>query len=202
MDRAIQLSVLFALSVVANAALADGPIRSGSVALSAERLTGFFHASDSGAGNHSVDNFALLGQQSTGPYDLPRVGIDFFVARGLSLGGTLAVDYTTAGGTGSRSHQTLLLIAPRIGYATMFSSRAGFWPRVSFSYMHAWYGTGGGTSLKTHAFFVGAEVPFLLALAQSFAITLGPALDVTLDHSSNYASIVALGLAAGLSGWF
>jgi hypothetical protein len=197
------VSVAAALAVWSSPAAAD-PISHGTIALGAERLTGFYHSKDSiGPNDVTRNKISLLGEASNGPYDLPRIGIDGFIIDGLSLGGTLAIGHTAqtdktavaGGSTSTDSSGTAVLFAPRVGYGVMFSEHVGIWPRGGFSYFTASSdGSGtvsvggvainaGGTSVSRHYFSLNIDVPFLFKLAPNFAITAGPTIDVSLDGS-------------------
>lgn len=219
MNKSLTLiPVVAALAAWSNPAAAD-PIPAGTIALGAERLTGFFHSTDS-VGNTDVtrNKISLLGESSTGPYDLPRIGIDGFIIDGLSLGGTIALAHTgvttkTSAGpiNGSvDSSETDFLFAPRVGYALMFSEHVGIWPRGGFSYFLATTSVDNGGSSSLHYFSLNIDCPFLFKLAPNFAITAGPVIDVSFEGSRKTepngpgvsvtadASTAAFGIAAGL----
>lgn len=184
---------------------------------------GFYHTTitaSSGAlsVDETVNNVALLGMQATGPYEMPRIGIDGFVIDGLSLGGTLFVAHrsvdanlnaTAFTGTGGSGSVTDFLIAPRIGYAMMFTDSVGFWPRGGFSYYHESVSPDAGRDISVHFISLGLEIPFIFALTSGFAITAGPLLDIAVDGSLSEdgtnvdvtEKYTTFGLAAGLMGW-
>jgi hypothetical protein len=197
------VSVAAAFAVWSSPAAAD-PIPHGTIALGAERLSGFYHSKDSIDTLDTTRNkISLLGEDSNGPYDMPRIGIDGFIIDGLSLGGTLAIGHVSQ--TDKRtvapvqqsndSSATAVLFAPRVGYGFMFSERIGIWPRGGFSYFTvSGDGSGtvnvggvgvnaGGTSVSRHYFSLNIDVPFIFKLAPNFAITVGPTIDVALDGS-------------------
>lgn len=216
------IPVVAALAVWSSPAAAD-PIRSGTIALGAERLSGFFHSKDTlgpnaaglGATDVTRDKISLLFEGTNGPYDLPRIGIDGFIIDGLSLGGTLAVAHTATSSPGplrpsTDFSETDFLFAPRVGYAVMFSEHVGIWPRGGFSYFLASTSLDGGGSASLHYFSLNIDAPFLFKLAPNFAITAGPTIDVSLEGSrkdtangtglsqTRDASSTAFGIAAGL----
>jgi hypothetical protein len=113
-----------------------------------------------GTVNLTTDNeiksteFVVLGNNnSIGPAATPRVAFDFFPIDGLSLGGALLYEHdssdddqtgtTDQGGGGiqpSNRTQTEVStsnfgIAPRVGYAYMFTPMVGIWPRGGISYV-------------------------------------------------------------------
>jgi hypothetical protein len=237
MKRASALFFFAAFSAWSGLAGAD-PIKAGTFALSGERLTGFYHSSyhfrdPNGEVDTSVDHFAFLGEQSHGtndvrvPYEMPRIGFDGFVIDGLSIGGSLVISHTStaqtvAAGGGSLGGPTLsatdFLIAPRVGYALMFSDHIGFWPRGGLSYYHESADLdrnnrfGVTTTSNAHAIAFDAEVPFLFLIVPNFGITAGPTFDVSLDASQTRqvpngsittgTSYLTFGIAAGLLGLF
>ena len=97
--------------------------------------------------------FVLLGSgASVTPASVPRLALDFFVIDGLSIGGSILywTDSTESETTGTNTvgggapdpidrdrtetDTNLFGIAPRVGYADMFSPPFGLWPRGGFSY--------------------------------------------------------------------
>jgi hypothetical protein len=182
---------------------------SGSVILSAERLSGFTHTRNSfGNADRTSEHFSLMGTLANTPADLPRIGLDVFVANHLSIGGTLMYDHrpgpATVAGFGSDAAVTDFLFAPRIGYLVMFSRVFGFWPRGGFSYFHE-----SADPFDAHYWALNLEAPFVIDFTGGFGMTIGPTLDVSLDGSydptangpSTDISYLSYGLEAGLLGW-
>jgi hypothetical protein len=184
------------LATTTNYAHAEA-IRSGTFALGAERITGVFHADEKYPGdtNHTV--FALFGNTSAGSassaWQFPRVGFDVFVVNGLSLGGSFIVFNR------SNSDTTDIIFAPRVGYAYMFGRVVGIWPRGGLSY---WHESGAG-NFEAHSFAFDIDVPLIFRCTHSFAITLGPLLDVGFAGKANDVdtSFWQLGLSAGIVGF-
>jgi hypothetical protein len=98
--------------------------------------------------------FVLLGSNTAvGPAAIPRLAVDFFVIDRLSIGGSLLywTDSSESDTTGSdtppgeapqpanREHSETTVntfgIAPRVGYAYMFSPTFGIWPRGGISWV-------------------------------------------------------------------
>jgi hypothetical protein len=224
MSNRLVIGAALALGIAwsGSALAAEGPMPAGTFALSGDRLMGVFHTTttvSSGAlsVDQTIDNFALLGMQSTGPYDLPRIGMDGFVIDGLSLGGSLYVAHRSidsnvgAGPVGAAGSQsaTDFLIAPRVGYALMFTDSIGFWPRGGFTYFHETLSPNGSPDISIHYISLGLDVPFIFALTNGFAITVGPVLDIAVDGSAKQdgsnvdvtQKYTSFGLTAGLMGW-
>jgi hypothetical protein len=198
-----------------------GPVGKGTFVLSAERLTGVFHSDE------SIDNpdrsigrttIALFGMGRTAPLvpgmgimEVPRIGFDGFVINGLSIGGTLAL-FNSSYDDGS---ETDFLLAPRVGYAYMFSSVIGIWPRGGFSYWHASFSPNQGRAdMTANAFAFNIDCPLLIFPSSVFAITLGPLLDLSfagteriragngvVDEKHDF-SATSFGLSAGVAAFF
>jgi hypothetical protein len=188
------------LATTTNHAHAEA-IRSGTFALGAERITGVFHADEKDPGNSQGHTaFALFGNSADSPlagaWQLPRVGFDVFVVNGLSLGGSFVVLTRSTEGGGDA---TDIIFAPRVGYAYMFGRVVGIWPRGGLSY---WHESGSG-NFEAHSFAFDVDVPLIFACTHSFAITLGPLLDVGFSGKRQDAdtSFVQFGLSAGIVGF-
>ncbi|HVU01168.1 MAG TPA: hypothetical protein VHE30_05425 [Polyangiaceae bacterium] len=221
---ALSTLALVSLSGVARAQSKD--FEKGTFAISMERLSGFNHVKSSTTVNTpggdvttstSADRFMLMGMEASSPADLPRVGLDYFIIDKLSLGGTLFIGYSSAttnlGGLGNaNASATDILFAPRVGYAVMFNDTIGVWPRGGFSYFHRSIDPDNGPSDSAYYLALNLEAPFIFGLANGFAITAGPAVDVSLTgsattHNANVSvdrdiSYFSFGLFAGFLAWF
>jgi hypothetical protein len=133
----------------------------GQIVIGAERLTGVFvdhvetkatvtQGGATATSEATVDTttVALFGTNATTALDVPRLALDFFVTKGLSIGGSF-IYITRSGeseltlsatGVPSQSEKqdvgpdSVFVIAPRIGYAYAFDETIAIWPRVGFSY--------------------------------------------------------------------
>ena len=123
MKRTLTWTVACVLVLLAGRASAQEPTfgDAGHVAISAERLFGYVHASrtQTVAGvetTASQDYFTLLTNPigALSGYGWPRIGIDAFVINGLSVGGALGFFYLS---DDDEDSATGFLLAPRIGYA-------------------------------------------------------------------------------------
>ncbi|MEP6654619.1 MAG: hypothetical protein ABJA82_14755 [Myxococcales bacterium] len=160
--------------------------------ISAERMFGFVHSSQSveGQASRSQDEFSLLGNIGgafTG-YSWPRVAADIFVVPHVSLGGSVGVFHVS---TDSGS-LTGFLLAPRVGYAANLSSRVAIWPRAGFTYEHgsAEVGTGGlSVSSTANLFALTLEAPLVILLPPRVALTFGPAFDIGLTGSRSTGAV-------------
>jgi hypothetical protein len=201
----------------AHAAEGAGPVDRGTFVLSAEHLTGVVHDDLKSDGEKvGITTIALFGYQATTVFDMPRIAFDGFVIDGLSIGGSLAVFQASLDVSGENSESyTDVLIAPRVGYAYLFSRSVGIWPRAGFSYWHRGFSD---AAASTHAFAFDADCPLVFFPAPRFAITVGPILDVTFGGSvttdtvnvggiggvatNQDISLLQLGLSAGVAGFF
>lgn len=236
-------SAAFAQAVAAAAADHGTLGRAGELAISADRLFGFNLVKDKEtvtvAGVEQTQTttytgFSLLGrgiELPASPYSTPRLGVDYFVIDGLSIGGSITYMSTSgsvkaeAGGTSvSRDGPTFstFVIAPRVGYALMFNDFFGIWPRGGITYYNVKVevpitnsATGATTTSTTKyngvAFTV--EMPLVLSPAPHVAIGLGPTLDVPLsgttentdpngNSESHDETFLEFGFQAGLIAWF
>jgi hypothetical protein len=158
----------------------------GQFVLSAENLFGFTY--DHPSGGTSATTFSLFSNGFAGvavnPYDWPRVAFDYFVTKGISLGGAVSLSRTTFGDNSVNAFQ----IAPRVGYATMVGPWLGVWPRVGVTYLYS------ASNEKFLALTVDALAAILVA--PHLAITLGPTLDVGLTGNPKITTVgVYFGLA-------
>jgi hypothetical protein len=210
-----------------------GPVPKGTFTLSGERLTGVMHVSETvsnpapvGDRTTSVTTVSLLGS-GIGAVNAfgtalgaPRVGFDGFIIDGLSLGGTLSFVSTSYNPDGPDNDMTLsaFSIAPRVGYAYMFTNVVGIWPRGGLSYIHESISPedNNATSTSFHAFAFDVEAPLIITPVEHFSILVGPLFDVTFGGEqtattrnngvkvdvSRDDSLTQFGLAAGLMGTF
>lgn len=197
----VGIAVVLVVALSSGQALAD-PGEAGQLAVAAERLTGFTYTTSSSEDDYgkrttTVSNFHLLSNPLSGfatAYSVPRVGVDYFVAPGVSLGGSLSyarigVGYKEepTGGPSTDYDSTLNLwsVSPRVGYAHMFSSGVGIWPRAGVTYIRTSTSYNEDDSESSgSALALTVEAPLLLAPAPNVAITLGPTIDFGLSTSS------------------
>jgi hypothetical protein len=219
------LAVFVAFVLTSPAAFAQDFAKQGVFIVSADRLVGFTHSSQNvdpeGPGNTfdtAYDNFALLGQSEmtggfTSPYSIPRVSFDYFVIDGLTIGGSLIFDTLSVNGDNNVGDYdaTLFALAPRVGYAIMFSDAAGFWPRGGFTLYHL---SEDVNNASETGFGFNLDFPFVFVPAEHTAILVGPALDLGLVGSGHWdvgfgggntdydRQIIDFGIYAGLGIWF
>ncbi|GEM_PF-3807178 len=204
------LTVLAATPRLALAAPHDGPARLGErfqVAVSAERLLGVgfertqLTPAEPGS---STDEFRHLSLFLLGPPPhmfyltasrlVPRLGIDVFLLRGLSLGAAVAAWQNTSEfrepdePVAPQPREWAVLGGPRLGYAVRLGERFTLWPRAGLAFLrsdwsHEWedeypyY----GSSTERYTFRISAiTLEGLLAWAPAahFEVYLGPFADL------------------------
>ena len=206
-----------------------GPMDQGTWIVGAEHLTGVYHTSTSitpdGASSETANSttIAFLGHAEADLLIAPRLSVDAFPIDGLSLGGSFTVHHGAVSFNGNGSvataisseEETAFLIAPRIGYAYMFTDVIGLWPRGGLTYAHLsdTPDSGAGGTSK-HLFAFDLDATLVIAPVQNFAVTAGVAFDATFGGkqsvdvgsglpSANAAiSETAIGLTTGIAGLF
>jgi len=240
--NALRSGLILALTLGASTAAAAPFGQKGEVAFSGERLFGihYTNVNEDGENADSMTQFSFMGQTPKlsvrgapvaggpafgrddvmNPYALPKVGFDFFVIDGLSLGGSLIFASGThtvktqvpPGGTTSLDEDTTAFVfAPRVGYAYMFSEAAGIWPRGGFTYYYESFKNDAAKS-SFDGLALNLDVPFVLSPVEHFAFLVGPGFDIGLTGGwkttprglttfTGDASMMGLGLYAGVMGW-
>jgi hypothetical protein len=153
----------------------------GSMALAAERLSGLSLAFPP-VGNVYFSTHVLTAF-NTGPLQDPRIGFDYFVIDGLSIGGNAGFGYN--GG----NDQIHWLIEPRVGYRFGLSETWDLWPRLGVGILGA-----GGAGADYTSGLITIEAPFVWKVHPALGVELTPAFDVPLASGST----VVLGATAGL----
>ncbi len=146
------------------------PVDKGTIVIAAERMTGFALL----FGGPQVDIAAgvLMGGIPSA-FNYPRIGFDYFVIDGLSIGGNLGVSHNSA------ANYTLWSIQPRIGYAFALSPAIDFWPRGGVGVRGQDNGNGGGSSTTA---VISLEPMFLWNIFEHVGMEFGPTLDVGLAN--------------------
>jgi len=174
----------------------------GHLALSAERLFGYVHteskaSTTAASASRSVDSVTVLANPIAGAtgYGWPRIGIDGFVARGVSIGGSFGYFHYSPDGSTSVSG---FVLAPRLGYAAMVGPRVAIWPRLGFTYEQI------SQSSTQNVFALTVEAPFTILVVPRAAFLIGPTADIGLGGGSSVSGtdisekITDFGLQAGL----
>lgn len=168
-----------AISFSAAEAQAIEPIEQGTLAVSAERFVSsnleFY------PGGPNWHNQAL-GAPTGSTFGGPRLGVDYFIIDGLSLGATAASGFYVPDNGDSGGYFSLI---PRVGYAFRLGGVIDFWPRIGLGFVVQ---NGPDTGV------IELEAMFLANITDYFAIEFGPALDV--PFANNWPDAV-LGANAG-----
>jgi len=196
MKRSFQCAFGAAALLLSSSAWAQDFSAKGQLAISAERLFGFYHdsATTTVGGVQSTvksDSFTLLsspvglGGSPTWTYGAPRVAGDYFIIDHLSLGGALGYSHISvsnpfgANATVSTSGDSFLF-APRVGYAFAFNNIVGIWPRGGFTYR-----TLSAGNQSAHDFALTLEAPFFFTVIPHVAFWAGPTLDIGLGGGAS-----------------
>ena len=201
----------------------------GRLTIAAERLFGVaYETSTVEQANTKVTSsqtsVSFLSKAVSAPVTAPRIGVDYFVTDGLSLGvglgySTVSLDSEIEGAPaqnqgGSGIHA--FIAAPRVGYAYMFNEHFGLWPRAGMTY--SWISVdndaANSTAVSSDSLAVSVEVPLLIMPVSHVAFLLAPTfeygvagggkvkggmnnMETTIDTNP-----LDVGLHAGLGVWF
>jgi hypothetical protein len=198
------LAICLALVCATNTARAEELGEKGNLVFAAERLFGFYVDDEkaSGARDGRDQTVVGIGWQGSPSSTLttPRLGIDYFLTRSFTLGGSLGIFSHNSDLGATSVTSTGVLIAARAGYAIRFSHAVSFWPRLGLSYASV---SVAGNSDGTHVLALSIDAPFMFAPSENFAITVGPIIDLALfsEEEGSDTSEVMFGLMIGLAGW-
>jgi hypothetical protein len=128
---------------------------------------------------------------------------DYFVINNLSVGGSLILEYQSAGD----SSATRFGIGPRVGYNFAWTDMLGVWPKLGFSYTHSNHSLSLDAGLNEmvtnsrsgNAFTLNLFVPIMFHPVPHFFVGFGPFLDTDLSGSDK---ITTYGLKLTIGGWF
>jgi hypothetical protein len=185
----------------------------GQVILSADRLFGLSFWSAKLEGNNgatSTDSGTainlLWGDNSSisGPYSTPRLGLDFTVTDGVSLGGSIGFisrsgKNEASAGSGSATVTTDnptvtgFAFAPRGGYILALNPLLGFWFKGGITYYTASSKTevtaGGQTQTDTtsnNGFSLNIEPELVITPVPHFGLTIGAVADIPLSGNAKF----------------
>jgi len=154
-----------------------------------------------------------------------RLGLHYFLIPGLSLGGT--VGFESVNGTNTYQDNpgewsagvptnTRLVLAPKVGYALMFTDKVGLWFRAGLGYerLKQRNGEGDRENYTRDSFLMAsADVLFVWSPVPHFGLLVGPVFENSLigshfEHNvpagdySNDSRLRRIGLTTGLVGYF
>jgi hypothetical protein len=197
---AVVAAGLSLIAAAAHAAPATA-VPKGNILVGAERLFGLSVnrvTTDTSAGDTSLDQthfglFLANGTPVPNVYLVPRLALDFALADGLTLGGSigfLVSDYDTSATNGSSTVEadgptiTTLLLSPRVGYVLGIGRIAGLWLRGGFTYFRSAVGEdtdGNATSSETNwGLAIDLEPTLLLTPFEHFGFTVSFNIDLPL----------------------
>jgi len=177
------------------AATPSGPTSfgdAGQFTLSSERLFGYtWRHRTQGNLHDSLSTFSLLADPeglAAAGYAWPRLGFDYFVVRGISLGA--AASFFRSSGIGPANNGFEL--APRLGYAAVVGPWLSIWARAGFTYLY--------TTLEQFS-AITIEVPLVIAVASHLGLLISPAADIGIAGKIGTASAKTtdIGLSFGLA---
>ena len=205
MKKSLTLACALAGLLWAGTAAARPPGQSGDLAISAERLFGFYMGEQerdregpAPAIETDISNFALLWNFNTSFLNQPRLSLDYFVTNGLSLGGAFGVFVAKA----EDSDATGILFEGRVGYHLSLGRVAGFWPRGGLVY----YTINADDFVigDLHQLALSLQAMFTLSPRDGWAFLLGPTIDFGITgESGNDVDFqeYTIGIMIGILGW-
>jgi hypothetical protein len=239
MKRTALSAGLFVIALTSAASAQDSFATAGRFAVGAERVIGYASTTtkvdtEFQPGNVKYEleetrtqfDFLAKGDVSN-PFVAPRIGFDYFVIDGLSIGGALGYtsdevdgDETLGNVNGDldRVKTSGWLIAPRVGYCFMFSDTVGIWPRGGFTYAAGKEeteppGNQPDSKLEFTLLDLTLEGMLVVTPVPHVGFMVGPTIDLAVAGSgeSNQGNtsqdldevrVTTLGLQAGVFAWF
>jgi hypothetical protein len=175
-----------------------------------ERVTGVFwnrlkFEDDPGnAATLTWTDLALFGNGAlNNVHAMPRLGLDYFVIEGFSLGGSLVywrrsgeIETEPAAGGGATVDQptaSQFLINPRVGYSFVIDETFAIWPKAGITYGNSSLessdtnaaGATVDTNLSLSTLALSLDVPVVISPIENFAILIGPFVDFGVSGSTS-----------------
>jgi hypothetical protein len=223
------IATALALTAVAAPGAAQEFGKKGDAVFSAERLFGFQSThvyEEQDVGEDDIDDdwtYFGIGWRGNyisdfSPYDVPRLGFDYLVTDGLSIGGSLGFASISGdtdggfGGVGNDPSGSAFLLNPRVGYVVMFNKTIGIWPRGGLAFHSFSVEDDNDNSVSENGFGLNLECMFPIVPSEHWGFLVGPTIDLDfagsreydgfgpgdVDHDRRYRTI---GLQAGIFGW-
>jgi opacity protein-like surface antigen len=203
-----------------------------------ERVTGVFWnrlqlEDDNVTETSTGTDIALFGNGVLpNPHTMPRLGLDYFVIEGFSLGGSLVywrtsgeTENETAAASNTSDDPTIsqFLIHPRVGYSFVIDETFAVWPRAGITYGNVKIentqpnptGTGTvDTTESTSTLALSLDVPVVISPIENFAILIGPFVDFGVSGTQTResdpggsapdrdAKLTSIGLSMGIAGYY
>jgi hypothetical protein len=124
--------------------------------------------------------------------------IDYFIAPQLSLGGQVSFEYSSFDPGSSSSFG----LAPRVGYNIPLAPMFSLYPRAGFSFRHATFSPGGGTSRDANLLGLFVFAPFLFHPVPHFFVGFGPSLSGDIAGGNDADHFLTFGLESTVGGYF
>ncbi len=214
------LAALVASSVSFSAA-AQSVGNKGDFSIAAERVFGFAVGSaENEDGTTGIETetdyvkFSLLWNGQNPPlgaspvFAVPRVGFDYFIIDGLSLGGAAGFSLVSTDLGPADIDTTSFLLHPRVGYLAMFNDTIGIWPRGGLTMMFVSSETDpGNAESDANLFALTAEAPLAIAV-ENVMFQVGPTIDWGFAGEQDDGadeddlSVFEFGIYAGIGGVF
>lgn len=168
-----------------------------SMSIALERVGGVGYAKASADKDDSSLSLVALGVGGVtpNPFAVPRLGVDFILGSGLTLGGAVGFTHISASsGTKSKSEDLgsvfLYTLTPRLGYRIPLSEKIDLTPRAGLTFAGASFSPADNDSGKSSIFAVaiGADAPLAFRLTDSFNILAGAGIDYTVAATATSES--------------
>ena len=174
-----------------------------SVSMALERVGGVSYSSVSGdkSSDGSGSLFALgIGSVNVNPYTAPRLGIDYILPIGLTLGGGLGFGHFSLSAKGSDGKSqglgslSLYTLTPRVGYRVALSDRFDLVPRAGVTLAGGSVSSNDGRdSSGVFALALSAEGAGVLRLTSSFNLLAGVGIDQTVAATASSSTTTSSG---------
>jgi hypothetical protein len=139
--------------------------------------------------------------------------LDYFVAPGISIGGTLELARASSSDSGamtaSTSTATIYGIGPRVGYHAPLGPQLSVWPRAGLLYAHETFSFTGSPDSSGTVITLVASAPLLYHPVPHFFIGIGPEIRVDVSSKDSTGGMDAdgskrtqLALVSTVGGWF
>jgi hypothetical protein len=181
-------------------------------------------------GSNAVGGGLIAGNPTF--YNVPRLGFDYTIIQGLTLGGEVIAFFTLGGNTSVNNAPNqpnpggnAFGVAPRVGYIFPLSDVIAIWPRGGVSYYDANYSAQNVTfnrcnnTANANVFGLDIDPVLTIAPVNHFAFMVGPTLDWGFAGGASTSTpqvpdcsrttqqsfsynAINFALNAGLLGWF
>jgi hypothetical protein len=201
--RALVVAVSASLvTTMAGQSLAAGeeqaPARAPTVSLALERVGGLSYTRASASDNDAAGSIFAFGvaQANPNPFTAPRVGVDYILPIGLTVGasggfGRFSLSTTDATGKTTTDQGSLFLytFTPRVGYRIALAPQFDLIPRLGLTLGGGSLNAGGSdASSGVFALAISGEAAGVFRLTNSFNLLAGVSVDQTVAASASYTA--------------